>query len=1622
MRKKLLAIVLSFAVVLAYMPAAAFAETGDGDQGASDSVAVASAEELQTALENEAEYIELTEDISADRTFYVVSDATIFSNEEKAITRAADFTGDIFVVGEDAEGKDVIGDLGKDAVTFNIGLKDGSDKNIVLDGNNVASQGTAIFVMNSSTVNLYSSAKIRNFKKTGNTERTARSEISKASSPEQAGGAAAIVSGGTLNIRGAELDNNTVNSETKDGPASTGGAIYNFGTVKIYAGSISGSKAYYGGAIYNYRTVKVYGGTFDGNAATYGGAISNVTSQYAQIIMGGGSVSGDGILFSGNAAGSTGGAIYLTNSSGTGITGLIIYDDAKAAFEGNSSVNHGGAIYTYGTTKIDGASFTSNESKCGGAIEFKNGNKKESVKNSTFTGNAATEDGGAVYVDSGAKVDLSCSAFEKNSAGKKGGAVYEGAGSNLIVDDNCTFSGNTGETSAGAIYVADNSSGKTHITIKDSTFAQNKALGTHGGAMYLYTNTVADISGCKYMENTSVQNGGAIYINGSEAEITSTEFKGNSIAGSESCSGGAVYTTKSTTKMNNVDFNNNSVTSATAKEGNGGAIGMATKSVTYINNSNFASNSASYRGGGIHLAADSNVGNVYNSVFDSNTAANYGGGFVATTNNTGHLYNDTFTNNAGSSGKAMWFYNNTESAIVYGCTVNGAAASTDVTQIRVSGNEPVYYPIDYEQSYVEVGIPQNPFEETVVPVEETVELDSVDAIFAMDGASDVKDSSYSIGKALNNSSNFQSRSTSEYEIDGIGKVTADTFIYQPGNAANNPNVGEGILIYQAMLYKKAHPEENVSIDLSSYRFSAEAAVNINRNSSYFGYMRSLPDSDYDEYGFVRISYLLLSAAKMGIDVTITGQRTAVNDKLDFAEYYEGHMKDPCDASYAPDQKVKNHLQVVKSDWDYVNKDATDLMHTKACAVSAYIDKNGNEHGGSVWLSSSNLDNIKSNGRNVNDSLQTGIIISDHEKIYRVTKNYLGLIQQYSTEDGIYDFRNLVNRMATEQIDKLDKGEEIAPDEQILYRDDVFELYFSAIGGDNAKWDETYNCFSRELKNLESSDGYIWFGMNNPKYKSFAMSNTMQRMLVRAFHENADMHNRLDINIGTIDGDDGTVDTSSAFNTAVAAYDDLEVGKDIGFKSIENNDYEPIHSKDMLFSYSKNGVRSYVSIISSMNMHEGSASYQSNFALVVKENSYADGTVFRTIAQNGFKGLISKEFIDQVIELKENDFTFSGEAIEPEAMVPGLTKDVDYSIRYENNINAGTARVIADGIGDFAGNAPLEAEFTIKPLDISKAEVNVADGSYAGGEEVTPEVTVKVGGKILSSDNYDVSYSGNINVGDNAKVVVKGKGNLTGDVSLDFVVKKKSIKNAELRGIPASAEYTGAPVRLNAVLTVDGKVLEYGVDYEIYEKDSQITEEGDAVIVYHGIGNYEGYHGAEFVIVKRSLSDAVVSSISDKTYTGKYILPSVTVKYNGEKLVKDVDYKVTGSRKSVGKGTVTIKGIGKYKGTRTKTYRVIPKGTSIKSAAGAKKAFTVKWTKISTKMSTNRITGYQVRYSTSSKMTSPKTVSVSGYSKYSKKISKLKAKKYYYVQVRTYMTVSGTKYYSSWSKSKKVKTK
>ena len=155
------------------------------------------------------------------------------------------------------------------------------------------------------------------------------------------------------------------------------------------------------------------------------------------------------------------------------------------------------------------------------------------------------------------------------------------------------------------------------------------------------------------------------------------------------------------------------------------------------------------------------------------------------------------------------------------------------------------------------------------------------------------------------------------------------------------------------------------------------------------------------------------------------------------------------------------------------------------------------------------------------------------------------------------------------------------------------------------------------------------------------------------------------------------------------------------------------------------------------------------------------------------------------------------------------------------------------------------------------------------------------------------------------------------------------------------------------------------------------------------------------------------------YDKKAKKPTVAVKDSKGKQIASKYYTVTyKNNKKVGKAAVTIRLKGKYKGTITKTFQIVPKTTKITKLKATAKGFQMVWKK--QKAST---TGYQIQYSTSKKFTK-KTTKVKAVKKTSTTkltVRKLKAKKKYYVRIRTYKTVKGRKYYSGWSKTRTVRT-
>ena len=1064
---------------------------------------------------------------------------------------------------------------------------------------------------------------------------------------------------------------------------SHGGAVYTsqLAAMVVYEGATfdGNYSATSGGAICAYGQLTVYSGTFKNNvAANRGGAVyfsynnENRPVRYLKF---------DNCVFENNQ-GYYGGALSGYASSDEYATGGIV-EVINCTFTGNQAVKQttgttkasGGAIYADRRTEvtITDSTFNGNTAQMEGGALYASGESKLTVKNSTIDGSSSLKHGGAIVVRS-SYFDMENSTVSNSQCVNNGGAIYVSYNSNREMNakvniTDCTISGNSTTTGyGGAIYATKRTLENEHpvLTVKNTDFVGNSAANG-AGALYLAKGLEAYLKNVNFTDNTALDGkGGVLYTSGGVLEYDTGSLSGNSATsygGALDIEGGAVVVLNNLTATDNIattggfmyaknatiTLYNSTVNNNVASTSSGGAI--YSLSALNVYNTTFAGNHAAANGGAVVAYSDGQQMILQDVVLQNNTADSYGGAVYASGAALLDLYNVTATGN--SAAKGGFLYETTTGTVVTlsGITIGGNTATEApiiwgnsegaVLKINKQSFTDNDHSGDYDDAYwtaaiantltveeAEIAIPSYADyvarKEATESTPATRKPTSVDEIFnlAQNSSDAAINATYDAFERLDNSSNFMSNSTIVYEDINGQDVTVDTIVYPAGSATSNMNFSQGMLIYQALLYKQSHPEEDVDIRITSYRFSVQAGLCINRNSRYFGYMRQLPSTvNYDQYGFVRIAYLLVTAAKMGINVTVVGHQDAYPMAgKNFEQYFEYYLNEPCDPNYKDGQFVSDYLTFVPIDWTLKSKGGTDMMHLKLCAVSDYIDMNGVEHHNAVWTSSSNLDGIKTNGANANAGQQTAIIISDHEDIYRISTNYVDLMVQYSGQEEIYEFQHILNYRSTKQAELFlaGKGDEVPADQQVVYvgseSDDVFELYFTPMGGGVLTWDETTNAYCKYMREMYESEDYITFVWNAAEYTgAFGLGQQIEMMINASFHENKNVNNKVYMNTESFTGE---------------SFNDLQLGVDIGVKSFNQKEFGAIHNKDVHISYVKNGQRYYVSLMNSMNMHGGSMYFQANHMLVIKETELTENSVYFTVTDRTASGIVEHAYGEQ----------------------------------------------------------------------------------------------------------------------------------------------------------------------------------------------------------------------------------------------------------------------------------------------------------------------------------------------------------------------------------------------------------
>lgn len=277
----------------------------------------------------------------------------------------------------------------------------------------------------------------------------------------------------------------------------------------------------------------------------------------------------------------------------------------------------------------------------------------------------------------------------------------------------------------------------------------------------------------------------------------------------------------------------------------------------------------------------------------------------------------------------------------------------------------------------------------------------------------------------------------------------------------------------------------------------------------------------------------------------------------------------------------------------------------------------------------------------------------------------------------------------------------------------------------------------------------------------------------------------------------------------------------------------------------------------------------------------------------------------------------------------LKNGKDYTVSYQNNINAGTAYVIIKGKGSYSGT--VKRSFTIKPAIIYKQCTFYKIASqYYTGSQIKPVPKIKNGTTTLKNGtDFTLTYQNNVNKG-TAKVYIKGKGNYSGSCSLTFSITARPVSTLKIT-VP-SVTYNGKAQKPAVTVKYNNYKFKNGTDYTLSYKNN--TKIGTATVTVKGKGKLSGKKSVTFKINAKTIKNAVITYNNSLTYNGSTLSPAVTVKYGNATLKKNTDYTVAYSNNvNAGTGTITITGKGIYGGSVKKTFTIKKLGISASAVSG-----------------------------------------------------------------------------------------
>ena len=312
----------------------------------------------------------------------------------------------------------------------------------------------------------------------------------------------------------------------------------------------------------------------------------------------------------------------------------------------------------------------------------------------------------------------------------------------------------------------------------------------------------------------------------------------------------------------------------------------------------------------------------------------------------------------------------------------------------------------------------------------------------------------------------------------------------------------------------------------------------------------------------------------------------------------------------------------------------------------------------------------------------------------------------------------------------------------------------------------------------------------------------------------------------------------------------------------------------------------------------------------------------------------KAILDGDVQVDGQVLTYTGKAQTPQVTVSGLVRDKDYTVAYENNVNAGTGKLTVTGQGNYDGK--VEKTFAIGKASLT---VTAEDKSVVYGKDA-PEFTAAYSGFVNGEDAavlggalaFECSYTKGSPVTEFGYAIT-AKGLTSGNYDITFVGGTLSVVRAEGQVTVAALDaktYGDAPFALDVdTHGSDGAVTFESSDTDVITVDDAgvvtIVNAGSAVIsvkLARGSNYVAAQTTVEIDVARKDIADAEIELGEGLTYNGSQQTQTVTsVTADG----LDVTYTVSGEKRTdAGTYTLTVTGTGNFTGTADKEFTIARK--------------------------------------------------------------------------------------------------